>query len=86
MYVIVIAWAYVVLMMVAAEATAPNGTLLGAFFTALLYGVVPISIVVYLMRAPARRAKRRALELAQTQALDQAPSSGAGNPDTPDQK
>jgi hypothetical protein len=86
MYIVVIAWAYVVLMMVVAEATSANGTVLGAFFTALLYGVIPISIVVYLMRAPARRAKRRALEIAQAQALDQAPLGRPRSPETPDQK
>ena len=37
MYLLVIAWGYVVLMMCLAEATSPNGTLLGAFFTLLLY-------------------------------------------------
>lgn len=54
MYLVVIAWTYVVLMMSVAEATNTNGTLLGALITFLLYGVLPISIVVYLMGAPAR--------------------------------
>ncbi|WP_309682233.1 hypothetical protein [Polaromonas sp.] len=54
MYLIVIAWVYVVLMMSVAEATNSNGTLLGALITFLLYGLVPVVLVVYLMGAPAR--------------------------------
>lgn len=54
MYLIVIAWIYVVLMMSVAEATSSNGTLLGALITFVLYGVGPVLLVVYLMGAPAR--------------------------------
>jgi hypothetical protein len=68
MYLIVIAWIYVVLMMSVAEATNSNGTVLGALITFVLYGVGPAALVVYLMGAPARsRAikKREAEEFAQ---------------------
>ena len=54
MYLIVIAWMYVVLMMSVAEATSSNGTLLGAVLTFFLYGVGPAALVAYLMGAPAR--------------------------------
>ena len=54
MYLIVIAWMYVVLMMSVAEATNSNGTLLGALMTFLLYGLGPVALVVYLMGAPSR--------------------------------
>jgi hypothetical protein len=54
MYLIVIAWIYVVLMMSVAEATNSNGTLLGALVTFVLYGLGPVALVVYLMGAPAR--------------------------------
>ena len=54
MYLIVIAWMYVVLMMSVAEATSSNGTLLGALVTFVLYGVGPVTLVVYLMGAPGR--------------------------------
>lgn len=54
MYLVVIAWMYVVLMMSAAEATSSNGTVFGALVTLLLYGIVPVVLVVYLMGAPAR--------------------------------
>ena len=55
MYLVAIAWGYVVLMMAVAEATAPNGTVLGAVFTFLLYGVLPLSIVLYILGTPSRR-------------------------------
>ena len=55
MYLIVIAWIYVVLMMSVAEATNSNGTLLGAIVTFFMYGVGPAALVAYLMGTPARR-------------------------------
>ena len=71
MYLIVIAWMYVVLMMSIAEATNSNGTLLGALVTFVLYGAAPVALVVYLMGAPARskaikkrEAESRALHIA----------------------
>ncbi len=54
MYLIVIAWIYVVLMMSVAEATNSNGTVLGAVITFVLYGVLPAALVAYLMSAPVR--------------------------------
>ena len=63
MYLLVIAWVYVVVMMAIAEATSSNGTVLGASITLLLYGALPLAIVVYLMRTPARRRARRAAAL-----------------------
>ena len=65
MYLIVIAWMYVVLMMSVAEATHPTGTLLGALITFVLYGVGPVALVVYVMRAPARRKAIKAREAAE---------------------
>jgi len=62
MYLVAIAWMYVVVLMTIAEATAPNGTVLGACVTFLLYGVLPLSIVLYLMATPARRKAWRAAE------------------------
>ena len=67
MYLIVIAWMYVVLMMSVAEATSSTGTLLGALVTFFLYGVGPLALVMYLLGAPARSKaikKRNALALA----------------------
>lgn len=63
---------YVVLMMAAAEAMSPQGTLLGAVFTFVMYGVLPLSIVLYVMGTPARRRARRRAEAEQVQ--EQPPS------------
>lgn len=65
MYIVAIGWVYVVLMMAVAEATSSQGTVLGAVFTFLLYGVLPLSIVLYLMGAPGRRKARKAQEAAE---------------------
>ncbi len=55
MYLVAIAWIYVVLMMSVAEVMHPDGTLLGAIVTFVLYGVLPLSIVLYIMGARLRR-------------------------------
>ena len=67
MYLVAIAWGYVAVLMALAEATSSQGSLLGALITFLLYGVLPISILLYLMGAPSRGKARRRLE-AQAQA------------------
>jgi hypothetical protein len=76
MYLVAIAWIYVVLMMALAEALSPAGSVLGALFTFLLYGVLPLSIVMYILRTPARRAARREAE-----ALEAAAAASAHDPD-----
>lgn len=76
MYLIVIAWTYVALMMGVAEANHPNGTLLGAVFTVLLYGAGPVALLVYLMGRPARRAARQRREAAAAAA-----AQASGEPD-----
>lgn len=68
MYIVAVAWLYVTLMMALAEATNPNGTVLGAVFTFLLYGALPLSIVMYLMGTPMRRRARRVQEADEAQA------------------
>jgi len=64
MILVAIGWLYVVLMMAVAEATGNQGSVLGAVFTFLLWGVLPLSVVLYLMNEPARRRRRRAERLA----------------------
>jgi uncharacterized membrane protein len=61
---VAVGWIYVVLMMAVAEATSPQGTLLGALITFLLYGVLPLGIVLYLMGAPLRARARQTAESA----------------------
>jgi hypothetical protein len=58
MYLVAIAWMYVVLMMTLAEAFSAQGTVLGALITFVLYGVLPLSIVIYIMGGSARRRAR----------------------------
>jgi mannose/fructose/N-acetylgalactosamine-specific phosphotransferase system component IID len=65
MYIVAIAWVYVVMMMAVAEATNSNGTVLGAIITFVLYGVLPLSILLYIMRAPQRKRAAKARELAE---------------------
>ena len=62
MHLVAAAWMYVVLMMAVAEAASSTGTLLGAFFTLLLYGVLPLGIVLYIMATPARKRARQRKE------------------------
>ena len=76
MYLVAIAWMYVVLMMAVAEALSSQGTVLGAIFTLLLYGLLPLSILLYILGTPARR---RALKAADAEAsADAGAGAGAG--------
>lgn len=81
MYLVVIAWMYVVLMMAVAEATNSTGTILGAIVTFVLYGLLPMGIVVYIMSTPARKRKIKAREAAKA---SEAPPERLSNldPDT----
>jgi len=62
MHLVAIAWAYVVVMMALVEALSSNGSVLGALFTLLLYGVLPLGIVLYVMGTPMRRKARHTAE------------------------
>lgn len=55
MYLVVIAWIYVVALMSLAEAFSAQGSLLGAAVTFVLYGLLPLAIVVYILGTPARK-------------------------------
>jgi predicted membrane channel-forming protein YqfA (hemolysin III family) len=74
MYLIAIAWMYVVLMVAVAEATSTDGTVLGAAFTVLLWGVLPLTVVLYVMGSPARRRARLQAEAAAEAAAEPPPS------------
>ena len=58
MHVVALAWIYVVLMMALVEALSPDGTLLGAILTFIFYGLLPLSIVLYIMSRGSRRRPR----------------------------
>ena len=62
MYLVLIGWLYVAMMMAVAEATSTTGTLLGTLVTFVLYGVLPLAIVMYLLLTPARRRARLAAQ------------------------
>ena len=62
---IAIAWIYVVLMMALAEALSSQGTVLGAVITFLLYGLLPLSLVIYILGTPARKRRLREAEAAE---------------------
>ena len=68
MYIVPIAWLYVSLMMAVAEATNTNGTVLGALVTFVLYGLLPIGLIVYFMGSKGRKRAIKARELAEMDA------------------
>ena len=78
MHLVAIAWIYVVLMMAVAEAISSQGTVLGALFTVLLYGLLPLGIVLYILGTPARKRARRAAEAAAPPGAS-APPDGGGH-------
>jgi uncharacterized membrane protein len=80
MHLVALAWIYVVLMMALAEALSPRGTVLGAVITFVLYGVLPLSIVLYVMGTPMRRRARRRVEAQQAQASAVDPDGGGQPP------
>lgn len=79
MYIVAIGWLYVALMMAVAEATNTTGTVVGAFFTFVLYGVAPVSLVLYLMATPGRKRAIKAREAAEL--ARQRAAAASGQPD-----
>ena len=81
MQIVAIGWAYVVLMMVLAEALGPSGTVLGAIVTLLLYGALPMGIVLYIGGARARaRSRAHESRLAEANASGDVDPGGGGQP------
>jgi predicted membrane channel-forming protein YqfA (hemolysin III family) len=64
LHLVALGWMYVVLMVAVVEALSPQGTLLGAFFTMVGWGLLPLGVVLYILGTPARRRARRAAESA----------------------
>jgi hypothetical protein len=83
MYIVPIAWLYVAFMMAVAEATSSQGTVLGAFFTFVLYGLMPIGLLLYFMGTPGRRRQRLAREAEEAQAYLAAQVAQAKDPENP---
>lgn len=81
MHLVAIAWIYVVLMMAVAEAMSAQGTVIGAVFTFLLYGLLPLSVVLYILATPSRRKALKAAEAAADEAAATAAVSASEAPD-----
>ncbi len=79
LYLVSIGWMYVVLLMAIAEALSPNGSVLGAILTFVFYGVLPLSILLYILGTPARRRALRAREAAAASATQPDGSSHAAS-------
>jgi hypothetical protein len=62
MHIVALGWMFVALLMGLVEATSPDGTLLGAAITLVLYGVLPVGLLLYVMNTPHRRRARRRAE------------------------
>ena len=74
MYIMAIGWGYVALMMALAEATNPNGSILGAMLTFVCYGLMPVGLLLYVLGRPARRRRR------EQQAASVQPDAGSHAP------
>ncbi len=81
MYLIAIGWLYVALMMSIAEATNTNGSVIGAVFTFLMYGLGPTALVMYILGTPSRRQRRREQEAREEAAA--AAAAAAASADAP---
>lgn len=77
MYLVLIAWLYVTLMMALAEAASPNGSILGAIMTFVLYGLLPMGIVGYILGTPARKRAIKAREQEEQAAYEAAQAQSA---------
>jgi hypothetical protein len=77
-YLIPLAWLYVALMMAVAEATSSTGSVTGAVFTFVLYGVAPVSLVMYLIATPARKRMIKARQEAEAALARQSDKPDAG--------
>jgi membrane protein implicated in regulation of membrane protease activity len=75
MYLVVIGWLYVAVLMAVAEGLSPQGSWLGAIVTFLLYGLLPVSVVAYIMGAPLRRKARLKQEAEELASLAQPDTS-----------
>jgi len=74
MYLVAIAWLYVATMMAVAEAMHMDGTVLGAIVTFVLYGLMPVALLMYILGTPMRKRARRAREAAEAaQAVSEGP-------------
>lgn len=81
MWIIAIAWMFVAVLMAVTEAVSPVGSVLGAVITLLFYGVLPCSLLMYILTTGQRKRARQAAEL---RAAQQAASEAQASADQPD--
>jgi hypothetical protein len=74
MYIVAIAWIYVVLMMSITEDSVVAGVM-----TFLLYGVLPLTIILYLMGTPQRKRNRQQAEKLRRDEAAKEASIASGN-------
>jgi membrane protein implicated in regulation of membrane protease activity len=79
MYIIAIAWLFVVVLMAAAEAMSTS--IVGGLLTLVFYGLLPLGIVLYLLGTPQRRRNQK--KRAQEQALATAETASENDSHTP---
>ena len=65
MYIVAIAWMFVVTLMSVVEAVSTNGSILGAITTFIFYGILPLELLLYLLGTPLRRRHLKAKEAAE---------------------
>jgi len=78
MYVVAIAWLYVVVLMALAEGVSDHGSWLGAGVTFMFYGVLPLGIVLYLIGTTSRREARQAQQAQQAASATSGVESDGG--------
>jgi hypothetical protein len=64
MYIVAVGWIYVVLMMSITEHSVVAGIM-----TFMLYGVLPLTIILYVMGSPKRRRSRKEIEKMQRERM-----------------
>lgn len=77
MHIVAIAWIYVVLMMSIAE-----HSLIAGIMTFVLYGVLPLTVILYVMGTPQRRRKREAEEKARRDSAISTPPVNTSDSDS----
>ncbi|HVL76366.1 MAG TPA: hypothetical protein VM406_10135 [Noviherbaspirillum sp.] len=78
MYIVALAWTYVVLMMSITETSVVAGVM-----TFLFYGAIPVSIILYVMGTPQRRRRRLLAEKIREEEAAEAKRMAAGQTGEP---
>jgi hypothetical protein len=78
MYIVAIAWLYVVVLMAVTQ-----DSVLAGIGTLVFYGILPCAVVMYVIMAPTRARRKKSLAAAELQAAAQASSSADVNSTPP---